>query len=296
MTDPAWTIEHSQHIEAPVDKVFAALTDAAALKGWFAEHAEISPKVGGPWRFWGKHNLGTPRSANAADLLVAIDPGKSLRYSSMIGDIPTEVILSVAEGKDWQGNLGTKASVKQTGARALPGLRSQELVEDFWRLALGNLRAFVTGGDELCRPDLADPKPEIRVSLQIDAPAAKVFRALLAPEALKVWLGANATVEPKVGGTYRYGWKYKVNGKDVEGGPTRILELVQDKRLVSDWLDWRGDDSVTGQKVTWTLEPAGTGTQVTLVHDGFTRATDFGDYPFGWQGFAQSLKGYVEGA
>lgn len=296
MSTSGWTIEHSQHIEAPVDKVFAALTDVKSLTAWFAEHAEISVKVGDPWRFWGMHSLGTPRSANASDALLALEPGKSLRYSSMVGEIATEVTLSVAEGKDWQGNLGTKATVKQAGMRMLPDTRPLELVEDFWRLALGNLRAFVTGGDEIVRPDLADPKPEIRVTATIAAPPAKVFRALLEPEALKVWLGANASVDPKAGGTYRYGWKYKVNGKDVEGGPTRILELVPDKRLVSDWPDWRGDDTVTGQKVTWTLEPAGADTRVTMVHAGFGRAADFGDYPFGWQGFVQSLKAYVEGA
>lgn len=40
---------------------------------------------------------------------------------------------------------------------------------------------------------------------------------------------------------------------------------------------------------------AGTGTKVTRVHDGFSRAADISDYLFGWPAFLSQLKTDVEG-
>jgi hypothetical protein len=76
----------------------------------------------------------------------------------------------------------------------------------------------------------------------------------------------------------------------VEGGPLRILELVENERLVTDWPDWRGDRSVPLQKITWLLESIGEQTRVTLIHSGFVRATDMSDYPFGWGFFLSRLQ------
>jgi len=72
--------------------------------------------------------------------------------------------------------------------------------------------------------------------------------------------------------------------------------LMQDRKLVLDWPDWRGDDTVTGQTISFTLEPNGAGTRLIFVHAGFTRTADIGDYPFGWDGFLGMLKEEAEGA
>ena len=94
--------------------------------------------------------------------------------------------------------------------------------------------------------------------------------------------------------TEAFGWKYEVAGREVVGGPTRILELVENEKLVTDWPDWRGDADVPVQTITWRLEDDGDGTRVTLVHSGFTRAADWSDYPFGWGYFLGALKGAAE--
>jgi hypothetical protein len=60
-----------------------------------------------------------------------------------------------------------------------------------------------------------------------------------------------------------------------------------DEKLVIDWPDWRGDDGVPVQRVTYLLAPERNGTRVTLVHDGFVRAADVSDYPMGWLAFAR---------
>ena len=124
-----------------------------------------------------------------------------------------------------------------------------------------------------------------------------MFRALIDPAMLAEWtLFGKPAVEPRVGGRYSYGWVYEAGSKTVHGGPTRILDLEQDVRLVTDWLDWRGDDTNDVQTITWLLEDDGAGTKLTLVHDGFARAADISDFPFGWIGFLDGIKAAVSKA
>ena len=56
----AFTYTHSWTLSVPPAVVFRALTLPAELTRWFAEHAQIEPRCGGVYRFWGRHTLGTP--------------------------------------------------------------------------------------------------------------------------------------------------------------------------------------------------------------------------------------------
>ncbi len=165
-----------------------------------------------------------------------------------------------------------------------------------WRNSLANLRAHLAGGEGVCRPDYSEPVPRIRHTISIDAPRFKVFHALIDPQALEKWIATKATVEPHDAGRYSYGWKYDVNGREVAGGPTKILEVVENSKLVTDWPDWRGDTSRPAQRVTWTLEAIGDQTRVTVIHDRFERPADLSDYPQGWLHFLSLLKKSVESA
>lgn len=286
----AWTHEFSSPIPAPPERIFKALTDEDELTQWFAEHAEVEPKVGGAYRFWGRHTVGTPTKAEAGGTITALEAGARLAFHWTICGTPSEVTVALTPADTPMGP-GTTVAVTHALEGALDRPRAKELVDDWWRFTLGNLTAHVTGHGKVLRPDFGDPHPEIRLTMTVDAPPAAVFRALTTPEALKEWMGAPApVVEPRPGGRYELGWKYEVDGKEVGGGPMQILDIVQDRKLVVDWPDWRGDPSVPRQSVTWLLEPAGTGkTKVTLVHAGFTRAVDFSDYPFGWGHFMSEM-------
>ncbi len=174
-----------------------------------------------------------------------------------------------------------------------------ELVDDLWRLIMGNLDAHLRGGSGIVRPDFTKPDAEIRLSIVIDAPREKVFRALTDPDVLAKWfslpLSQRPVVDPRAGGTYNLNWVYDVGGKQVTAGTSRILDIVENERLVTDWLDWRGDSSRKPQRLAWLLENVGGKTKVTLVHDGFERPADIGDYPFGWLSFLDDLKKTAEG-
>ncbi len=290
-----WTHEATFTLPAPPARVFEALTRAQDLSKWFAEHVEVPPgdlRAGGTLRFWGKHAYGAPASdaREAAVDITRSEPGRALAYRWRFEDADSDVSITLAPKDDAATTLAL--------AHAFPARPSvawgEELVEDYWKLTMGNLDAHLRGGAGIVLPDYTDPSPEIRLSIVIDAPREKVFRALIEPEALDRWIAAAASVEPRVGGAYSYGWTYKYGGRDVVGGPTKVLDIVENERLVTDWTDWRGQDERGLTRVSWTLESLGGKTRLTLVHGGFSRTADLSDYPFGWGEFLAQLRGFLE--
>lgn len=298
MTTPAtgWTHHFTQTVPAAPERVFAALTEPDELRAWFAEGAAVEPREGGAYQFWGRHTWGTPARTEAAQKITRWEPGKALAFEWPVEGMRSTVTLEltpVAAGDD--GRPNTAVALRHAFPAKPAGPYPGELIDDLWRFTLGNLDAHLRGGAGIVLPDYADPNPEIRLSMVFDAPRDLVFRALLEPAALDKWVSGAAEVEPRIGGRYRYGWKYEVAGRQVEGGPTTILDLVPNERLVTDWLDWRGDGTRPVTRVAWILEDADGGARLTLVHDGFSRTADVSDYPFGWPFFMGQLRVYAQG-
>lgn len=285
-----WTHEYAFPVPARADRIFSALTDDGELRRWFAEHARVEPRVGGAYRFWGRHTVGTPSEHEATGTVTIFERDRRLAYEWAICGTPSAVTIALTPEQSQHGPA-TKVTVTHELHGALDRPRPKELVDDWWRFTLGNLLVHTTGTGQVLRPDFADTRPEIRLMMSVDAPPETVFRALTDPDALRQWFGApNPVVELRVGGRYDLGWRYTVDGTEVEGGPQRILDIVPNKRLAVSWPDWRGDRSVPEQSVTWQLEPDGHGrTKVTLVHAGFVRTVDFSDYPFGWGHFMAEM-------
>ena len=278
---------------APIDKAFDTLTKADALREWFAQHVEAEAIVGGAFAFWGRHTLETQSRAQATQTITRLDPPHAFGFSWSLLGVDSEVSFTLAEdGEDNKG--GTRISGRHAFAALPDVVRAQELIDDLWRLHGGNLSAYLSGA-ALVLPDFDDPSPEIRQSVLIDAPRSEVFKALITPELLAEWMWADAAVvEAKKGGQYSYGWSYEIEGKQVTGGPTRILDYVENEKLVTDWPDWRGDDSVPHQTISWLLRDEAGKTRLTVVHSGFVRAIDFSDYPFGWANFLTQLRALME--
>lgn len=284
-----WTHEFSCKLPAPPSRVFAALTDPRQLTTWFAEHAEVTPGQGGRFRFWGRYTLGQPTAAQAGQTITRWEPDRALTFDWQVNGVATEVRIALA-AEEGDGNE-TRLTLHHEVRGSVASRRERELIDDHWRLAFGNLTMFLSGQDGILRPDFGDPAPEIRITLDIAAPRDVVFRALIEPDAVSKWFGFGQPVdiEPRVGGKYHLHWKYQVDGRDVEGGPTTILEFVEGERLVLAWPDWRGDTSVTGQRISFTLESVGEATRLTFVHSGFERPADLSDFPFGWRFFLGGL-------
>jgi uncharacterized protein YndB with AHSA1/START domain len=123
----------------------------------------------------------------------------------------------------------------------------------------------------------------IERSVQLAHPPAKAWAALTTAEGLSAWFGQDATIDLRPGGVAR-----------VTGDSGRTYELrverVEEPRVFA--YTWpihglpEGDPRRT--YVEFTLEPAGTGTQVTVVESGFAqlaedvRRTTFEGHTQGW--------------
>jgi uncharacterized protein YndB with AHSA1/START domain len=292
-TEP-WTHEFAFAVSGSPARVFAALTDPSQLRAWFAEHVEIDPRAGGTIRFWGRHTYGAPDRPLVASTIRRFEPGETLVFEWGLEGVAGEATIELRPDEKTADGSRTAVAVRHSFERRIPIAYGDELVDDLWRLTLGNLDAHLRGGTGIVLPDFTQPTAEIRLSIVIDAPRARVFRALVDPDALNRWIATSASVDPRTGGTYSFAWKYEHKGRRVESGPTTILDLVENERLVIDWTDWRGDTTRPPTRVAWVLGDEGHGTRVTLVHSGFSRVADQSDYPFGWGWFLDRLRAEAE--
>ena len=283
---PGFDHHETLPLPTPPERAFRALVEPAQLTRWFAETVSIEPRVGGAFTFGGRGAIG------AGGTITAFEEGRELAFGWTLHDAPTEVRLRVVAGDD---ESSSKLEIEHRVMGVLRARNPQHFVFDLWRHYHGNLREHLRGGTNLVLPDLASERPEVRVSIEIDAKPAKVFRALLEPELMNKWLFGAARVDVAKR-EYSYGWNYEIEGRKVAGGPTRILEMVENQKLVTDWPDWRGDPDKPDTRVTWLLEAldGGKRTRVTIVHDGFEHAVDRGDYQQGWGGFANRLRKVAE--
>lgn len=283
-TDPE--IANGCDLDVSPARAFALLTEPAELSRWFAEDVEIDPRAGGLFTYAGRGAY-VPTSTK----LTAFEPGRTLAWEWPLHGVLGYVTATVTPAEPGDG---CRVDVVCSFPTLPPIPRGREHVDDLWRFHLGALKALSEGETDVVLPDFGDPTPEVRQSIHIAAPRSAVFKALIEPEMLAEWtLFGKPEVDPRIGGKYSYGWVYEAEGKTLYGGPTRILDMEQDVRLVTDWPDWRGDDTNGEQKITWLLEDDGTGTKLTLIHDGFGRASDISDFPFGWVGFLDGIRSAV---
>ncbi len=288
--------KHNYEYEFPVPlngtraEVFEALTDAAALKQWFAEDVDIELRVGGNFRFWGRHTYGQPSSDQADQVLTRLDAPNELAFSWRLLGRDSEVTWLVKE-EDTDDGTVVKITVRHD-FESLPEIgRAAELIDDLWRIHTGGLCFYLNGEEDIYRPDFADQAPVVETSIVINAPPEKVFKALIEPDYIKQWFPAPApVVDPRVGGDYGFGFSFEMDGKKVEPPPMKILAFENNRKLTITWPDWRMDPSVPDQQVTWLLEDLGGRTRLTLQHGGFTRAVDVSDYPFGWLQFLNQIR------
>ena len=289
MTEYVYEYAFPVPLLATREQAFEALTSEQALKVWFAEHAQIGAEVGGPFRFWGCHTYGVPTAEQATQSLLRLEPPAVVSFSWRLLDRDSVVTWQLEEERTDDGVV-TKITVSHVFP-SIPDIgRAAELIDDLWRIHTGNLCFYLKGDSEAYRPDFANPDPEVRCEVTIDAPPARVFAALIEPEKIKQWFPAPApVVDPRVGGDYGFGFSFEQDGKTIAPPPMKILEFVENERLTITWPDWRMNPEVPDQRVTWLLEDLGGRTRLVLLHTGFTRAVDVSDYPFGWQQFLDQI-------
>lgn len=145
MTEPTPDrIEREIVVEAPVERVWRALTTADELAAWFGDSAEIDLRPGGKLRLgWSEYD------ASANGVVVEVDPPSrfSFRWEASAdgGDAPPPSTL--VEFTLTPVATGTAVAVVESGFASLPEeMRAQyyEGNQSGWESELGDLAAHLS--------------------------------------------------------------------------------------------------------------------------------------------------------
>jgi uncharacterized protein YndB with AHSA1/START domain len=144
------------------------------------------------------------------------------------------------------------------------------------------------------------PSPEntVRLHRVIRAPAERVYRAFLDPEAMAKWLpphgftGKVHQMDAQVGGGYRMSFMNFGSGKSHSFGGT-YTELAPNERIR--YVDRFEDPAMPGEiRVTITLRKVACGTELEIVQAGLPAAIPVEFCYLGWQESLSQLVHLVE--
>ncbi|GAB2984205.1 SRPBCC domain-containing protein [Nocardioides montaniterrae] len=121
-------------------------------------------------------------------------------------------------------------------------------------------------------------------TVELPVSAEEAFDLVTQPERLRRWQAVSAYVDLRAGGEYR--WTV-TPGHRASG---TFWEVEPGKRVVFGW-GWDGsaDLAPDASTVTITVEPAGAGSRVTLVHEGLTEE-QAAHHAEGWNHFLERLE------
>ncbi len=132
---------------------------------------------------------------------------------------------------------------------------------------------------------------EIDQTYFVNAPVAKVFRALTVPSELGRWFLKKAQLSPTKGRGYAFWWQ---GGYSHAG---RVLEFVQNRRVSLSWPN--SVKHVPGEtRVTFAVRKRGSGTLLRVRHVGYKRSNAWlqlhGGTQSGWADYLVNLKSVLE--
>ncbi|MGI9146552.1 MAG: SRPBCC domain-containing protein [Chloroflexota bacterium] len=254
-------------LAAPIQAVRHALTDAASLRVWLAEQAEVDlPRT---YAFWGRY---TPEGEAPHQRLLHVDD-HTLRFNWLLDGEDTTVHIELQQ----EGADSTILTLSQTHfdmQEALTETTVRGVLYTFWALSLSNLADHLEGRELTARCDFTSA--EMWAQFLIDASPEKVYDSLIDSDKASRWFGFPIGIEPWVGGRFAMG--------GLESAPpgvfaARIVALEPGRTMSVDW----GDNGIA----TWELENSNGQTRLTFVQSGFT--TQRPPYA-GWMG---TLSGFA---
>ncbi|SNT12651.1 Uncharacterized conserved protein YndB, AHSA1/START domain [Asanoa hainanensis] len=243
------TVIAKARVNAPIKQVRHALTDAAELRVWLAEHADVD--LPDRYAFWGRY---TPEGdAPHQRPTRSDDAGVAFTWRLDGVDTTTEIAVE-AEGDD-----STVVTVDQSHfdfAEMMSGSSIRGVLQTFWALSVANLVDHLEG--RALTPKVDFTAQDLRAEFEVAAPVDRVFTSLTDSAQASEWFGYPVGIEPWVGGRFAMG------GLDANPNPAKILELVPDARFSIDF----GPAGVG----TWELAGSEGKTRLTLVQSGFDTA------------------------
>jgi uncharacterized protein YndB with AHSA1/START domain len=132
---------------------------------------------------------------------------------------------------------------------------------------------------------------DIDITKQIEAPPERVFRALTDADELARWFPSSAQSDPRTGGDYVLRFEFDDESKN-HGYAGQYEEVRPRERIRYPWNGAFGDTTVE-----FSLRPSDGGTEVRLVHSGWTNdvAETRERHDQGWRFFIDNLERYLAG-
>lgn len=265
---------------ATPERVFEALTNAQALEAWFCEYADITRQY---YSFWGRFSPEAPNRETGQHPLIAQTFARELIYDWHLKGAETRVTIKLLP-HDSSTLLLLWHSASETSDDHFYHL------EDFWFLALENLRRYLDGKPSDARVDYTNAmRGDIHHETLVDAPPERVFEVLLRPEEVERWIATHATIEPVIGGKFDIGW-----GESTQG--VKILDLIPNEKLsmsVPEDPNY-GNPNRAETIMTWTLEESGGKTRLTFTQSGFDSDEDVSHIYTGWRSFLNWVRSVAE--
>jgi uncharacterized protein YndB with AHSA1/START domain len=277
-------------IDAPVARVWQAMTTKDEMSRWFFDLKDFKPQAGFEFEFTVEHDWNTYR--HLCKVTEAV-PQKKLaftwRYHGHEGDSLVTFEL-FAEGKQ------TKLKLTHTGLETFPKTPqfARKNFEGGWNFISTALGDYAENVDK-----------EIYIAREFDAPRELLWEAMTNPKHVANWwgpIGFTTTIEEmdfRVGGE----WKHVMRGPDGAEYPNQCVfkEIVKPEKIVfSNGGHKKGGPDVSFIS-TWTFEELGKNKSRVSIHMVFpsTEKRDFVVKEFGAiEGAKQTLArmaGYVAG-
>ena len=257
-------------LPAPPEAVYAALTDAAALRVWLAEHAEVA--LPDKYEFWGRY---TPDGAEPHQRVLHAGE-RSLRLAWNVDGVETTVELTLTENEPshaaGQEELGgTVLTLTQSDLPSFAEVLADTAgprgeLQTFWTLAIESLSDYLSGRELTPKCDYTSP--QLAASVVVDAAPEAVFDSLTQSEQYGKWSGAKVDIEPYVGGRFAMG------GFELDPGGIKFVEFEPGRKATLQFAD--------GLTASWELDASEGRTRLTFVQSGFD--LDNPPYP-GWAGW-----------
>lgn len=288
MTQNFETFQIQIQISASPADVLDAWLNPTKAKQWLAQEVEIEARPGGKFAFWGPSIMEATTKDLATQSLVSIEPG-AFTFTWPIRGVERTITVK-AEAEDGQTVLSYQEKISNNTSSF-----EYFLGRDAAELLLYRCKFWLETGQVPLWPNFLSEGNLCELNIRIHADPSDVFAAITRPEIMDTWLSVKATVDPRPGGDYRYGWTESHNGEEVAVGPLRVVEVDPGKRLVHDWY-WPGEvanDRLT--QVEWTIEASGGSTTLKIVHSGFDDSSPKNAYRGGWSSFLMKAKAKLEG-
>ncbi len=263
------------HLNHPVNRVWQALTASDAITGWLSEHAAVN-LAQNQYNFWGRYTPENPDQTAGVHPVLAQEAERHLKFEwTFRANELTTVELYLKSNDD-----ATILTLRHDANTIESYLGRNYNLQDFWFVALENLRRYLDGKPSEARVDYAQPEttpPVIKYELEVDAPAERVFAVLTDPVEVDRWIATDAAID-LAEKQYSLGW--------AGVPPAKILDLEDNAKLSHEWSE--------ASVVTWTLAESNGKTRLTFVHSGFADDQDVGDIKTGWLNFVNWVRSIAE--